>query len=524
MGLCEIAARMRALAGRRRAAVAAALGACAALALPPIHLLPLAVVGFAGLVWLLEGASGDARRPALAAFLVGWWFGFGHFALGLYWIANALLIEWERVGWMIPFAVFGLAAVLGVFTGLATSAVHASRARGVGAAFALAIAWSLCEWLRGHVLTGFPWNLTATVWAESPPMIQSAALFGAYGLSALTVLAFALPAALAARDARARWVPTLAAALLVAAGWGVGSYRLAGAGGATVPDVRLRLVQPNVPQALKWDPEAREANLRRMIALTRQPGFETRTHTIWSETATAFPVWGDNEILAQRRAQVAAAVPPGGMLVTGAPRFERAADGTLRVWNSLHAMDGDGTIHATYDKFHLVPFGEYVPFREILPIDRVVPGGIDFSAGPGPRLLSIRGLPLASPLICYEVIFPGQVVPDAGHAELLLNVTNDSWFGDSAGPYQHLAAARLRAVEEGLALVRSAGGGISAIIDPYGRIHASLGLGVAGVLDSELPVSIGQTFFAQQGNAAFVVLILALWSGLLVARKSRFTT
>ncbi|MBL8833829.1 MAG: apolipoprotein N-acyltransferase [Rhodospirillales bacterium] len=525
MDIRQIAARARALAGRRRATVAALLGAGAALALPPLHLLPLAVVGFAGLVWLVEGAAADARRPGLATFLVGWWFGFGHFSLGLYWVANALLIEWQRVGWMIPFAVFGLGALLGVFSGLATLAVRASRARGTGAAFALAVAWSLGEWLRGHVLTGFPWNLMATVWVESAPMIQSAALFGAYGLSALTVLVCALPATLAERDARARWLPTAAAILLVAAGWAAGAYRLAGADGDIVADVRLRLVQPNVPQALKWDPEAREANLRRMIELTRAPGFETRTHTIWSETATAFPIWGDNEILARRRAQVAAAVPPGGMLVTGAPRFERAADGTLRVWNALHAMDGAGTIEATFDKFHLVPFGEYVPLREILPIDRIVPGGMDFSAGPGPQLLAIRGLPLASPLICYEIIFPGRVVPESGRAGMLLNVTNDSWFGESAGPYQHFAAARLRAVEEGLALVRSAGGGISAVVDPYGRTHASLALGVAGVLDSALPRSIGVTPFAQHGNWAFAILILAIaGGGAFVTRILRGTT
>jgi apolipoprotein N-acyltransferase len=414
--------------------------------------------------------------------------------------------------------------VLGAFAGLATLGVRASRARGVAGVCALAVAWALGEWLRGHVLTGFPWNLTATMWVESVPMIQSAALFGGYGLSALSVLVCALPATLASAGRR-HWLPTSVAAVLLVAGWGAGNYRLAGAGSETVPDVRLRLVQPNVPQALKWDPEAREANLRRIIELTRAPGFETRTHTIWSETATAFPIWGDNETLARRRLQVAAAVPPGGMLVTGAPRFERAADGTLRAWNSLHAMDGDGVIHATFDKFHLVPFGEYVPFREILPIDRIVPGGIDFSAGPGPQLVSIRGLPLASPLICYEIIFPGRVVPDDGRAEMLLNLTNDSWFGQSAGPYQHFAAARLRAVEEGLALVRSAGGGISAVVDPYGRTRAALALGETGILDADLPRSIMATTFSHLGNAALFLLLLAIAAiGGIVARFSNART
>ncbi|MBI3506201.1 MAG: apolipoprotein N-acyltransferase [Proteobacteria bacterium] len=507
------AAYLRALTGRRRAIAAMLLGAAAALALPPLHVVPLAFAGFAGLVWLIEGTA-DAARPRRAAFFVGWWFGFGHFTVSLYWIANALLIEWERVGWMIPFAVFGISALLGVFTGACAAGVRASRARGVAGIFALALAWTAGEWLRGHVLTGFPWNLLATVWADSVPMLQGASLVGGYGLSALTALACAIPATLAAGAGYpARWKPTAAMLVLLAGAWVAGEARLADAKYETVPDVRLRLVQPNVPQALKWDPEAREANLRRIVAMSQLPGFETRTHVIWSETATAFPIWGDNEMLARRRAQVAEAVPPGGVLVTGAPRFERAADGTLRVWNSLHALDGDGTILATFDKFHLVPFGEYVPLRAILPIDRVVPGGMDFSAGPGPQLLAIRGLPLASPLICYEVIFPGEVVPASGRPKMLLNLTNDSWFGQSAGPYQHFAAARLRAVEEGLPLVRSAGGGISGVIDAYGRTRAVIGLGVTGILDAELPQAIPSTFFARLGEMAFAILLLAIAAG-----------
>jgi apolipoprotein N-acyltransferase len=277
-----------------------------------------------------------------------------------------------------------------------------------------------------------------------------------------------------------------------------------------VPDVRLRLVQPNVPQALKWDPEARERNLEELIDLTRSAGFETRTHTIWSETATAFPIWGDLPQLADRRRQIAAAIPTGGMLVTGAPRFARDAAGDIHAWNSLHALEGDATIAATYDKFHLVPFGEYVPLRDWLPVERIVPGGIDFSAGPGPQLLAIRGLPLASPLICYEIIFPGNVVPAGMRPGLLLNITNDSWFGQSAGPYQHFAATRLRAIEQGLPTIRAAGGGISAVLDAYGRPVAMLGLGQRGVLDAGLPVALPPTLYALAGEAVFWALLALL--------------
>jgi apolipoprotein N-acyltransferase len=508
---------LRALPARRRAAAAALAGATAALALPPLHLLPLGALAFTALVWLLDGTK-DAPRPFRAAFATGWWFGLGHHVIGLYWIANALLIEWERVGWMIPFAVFGLSALLAAFAGAATAAAARVGRGGVARVASLAVAWTAAEWLRGHVLTGFPWNLAASMWAETLPVLQAAAYVGAYGLTALTVLLFALPATLADRKDRPHWAPSVAGLLLLGIVASAGGARLETGDPGRVADVRLRLVQPNVPQALKWDPEARETNLAALIELSRAPGFETRTHVIWAETATAFPVWGDLEPLARRRAQVAQAVPPGGILVTGAPRFAREADGTLRVWNSLHALDGQGEIRATFDKFHLVPFGEYVPMRAILPIDRVVPGGMDFSAGPGPVRLEIPGLPSASPLICYEVIFPGEVVPAGARPQLLLNLTNDSWFGVSAGPYQHFAAARLRAVEEGLPLIRSAGGGISGVVDPYGRIVAGLDLAVAGVLDSDLPQSIPPTPYAQARDLS-TLAVLILIAGLAVLRR-----
>jgi apolipoprotein N-acyltransferase len=500
---------LRALPPRRRAAAAAFAGATAALALPPHYLLPLGAAAFTALVWLLDGARGAERRHR-AAFATGWWFGLGHHVIGLYWIANALLIEWQRVGWMIPFAVFGLSALLATFAGAATLAAASANRAGVARVALLAVAWTAAEWLRGHVLTGFPWNLAASMWAETLPVLQAAAYVGAYGLTALTVLLFALPATLADRDDRPHWGPSIAGFLVFGLVASAGAARLEAGDPGRVADVRLRLVQPNVPQALKWDPEAREANLAALIDLTRTPGFETRTHVIWAETATAFPIWGDLEALAMRRAQVAQAVPPGGILVTGAPRFAREADGTLRVWNSLHALDGAGDIRATFDKFHLVPFGEYVPLRAILPIDRVVPGGMDFSAGPGPVRIDIPGLPAASPLICYEIIFPGEVVPTGPRPDLLLNLTNDSWFGVSAGPYQHFAAARLRAVEEGLPLIRSAGGGISGVIDPYGRVTARLDLAVAGVLDAELPRSIPPTPYAYARDAVTLAVIAAV--------------
>jgi apolipoprotein N-acyltransferase len=274
----------------------------------------------------------------------------------------------------------------------------------------------------------------------------------------------------------------------------------------------LRLVQPDIEQSLKWDPQERQRNLILTADISLAPGFERVAHVLWPETATLFALAGEPAF----RRELAQLVPAGGYLITGSPRIER--EPALVAWNSLHALDAAGEIRATFDKFHLVPFGEYVPLRAILPIDRVVPGGMDFSAGPGPIRLEIPGLPAASPLICYEIIFPGAVVPAGPRPQLLVNLTNDSWFGVSAGPYQHFAAARLRAVEEGLPLIRSAGGGISGVIDPYGRATARLDLAVAGILDTDLPQSIPPTLYAQ-ARTPVTLAVLILIAGLAVRRR-----
>lgn len=500
----RIARSLGAARGWRRRLLAAALGAAAAASLPPLHVLPLAFVAFAGLLWLLQGIGRDAR-PGWAAFGIGWWFGFGFHVAGLHWIANALLIEWQRVGWMIPFAVFGLSGFLAVFVGLATLAVWRAGAAGLAGVFFLALFWTVAEIARGVLFTGFPWNLIATAWAGTESVLQLAAFGGAYGLSALSVALFALPA-----TARAR--PVLAGAAALGLAMGFGAWRLADNPSAFVPDVRLRLVQPVVPQALKWDPEAREANLERTIALSRVAGFETRTHVVWGETATAFPMWGEHPRFVERRLQIAQAAPPGGVLIAGAIRVESDPTGAIQAWNSAQAIDAQGGMLANFDKFHLVPFGEYVPFRGILPIDRVVPGSMDFSAGPGPATIAIPGLPPVAPLICYEIIFPGRVTDPTTRPGMILNLTNDSWFGYSAGPFQHFAAARLRAVEEGLPVVRVAGGGISGVIDPQGRVLAQLGLERVGVLDAELPKAGSPTPFSRYGTGILVAILAAFFA------------
>ena len=488
-----------------RAGIAVALGALTALAFAPIHAVPVLFVAFPGLLWLLDGCTG-AKRPRLSAFALGWCFGLGHFVPGLYWIALSLLTDPERFAWLVPFCVLGVPAGLAVFPAAAILLLHMSGARGAGRVLLFAGLWTLAEWLRGHVLTGFPWNLAAYTWSRWPEMIQLASVIGAYGLSLVTVAVAAAPALLT--DARLRLRAAGATAAVLVALFAFGTVRLAGPGESAVENVRLRLVQAHVAQSLKWRDEQRREILRSHLELSRSPGWERATHVIWPETAVPYVLSAD----ANARAAVALAAPPGGALITGGLRVTEPA-APFHVWNSLYAVTDDGTILSTYDKAHLVPFGEYVPLRRFLPIDKITPGTADLSAGPGPRTIALPGLPPFSPLICYEAIFPHDVV-GVERPAWLLNITNDAWFGKSTGPHQHFAAARVRAVEEGLPLVRAANTGISAVVDAKGRIVALLDLGARGVLDADLPGALDPTLYARFGDGGFALLLtLALASG-----------
>jgi apolipoprotein N-acyltransferase len=505
--LAGLEQRLARMAGWRRRLVLVAAGAMGALALPPLYLVPFFCATLWALIWAIRRAP-----SAKAAFAAGWWIGFGYFLAGLYWIASALLVDPLRFGWMIPFVVGGLSAVLALFAGAAAASARALPLRGVAAVLALALSWVFFEWLRGWVLTGFPWNLVGYVWAFSDPMNQLAALTGIWGLSLVTMIGLGLPALLALPTARPRAVLGAAAAglALLAAVWVGGAIRLADAAPAPTDGLRLRIVQAAIPQTLKNDANAANRNILEHIALTLQtPGFAAAQLVIWPEAAVPYLIERDPML----RAGLARAVPKGGFLFTGAPRGEPLTGPLEQIWNSLIVLDGGGTIRATYDKFHLVPLGEYVPLREIFPfLSKVTPGGMDFSAGPGPTTLRLPGLPAVGPLICYEVIFPHAVVDEGDRPDWLVNLTNDGWFGRLSGPYQHFASARLRAVEEGLPLVRAANTGISGIVDAYGRVIGRLGLGRVGVLDGVLPARLPPTPYARGGdwNVLALGLIVAL--------------
>lgn len=497
--------RVMTLRGWRRFLLALVLGALLALALPPFHLIPLAAVALTGLAWLVEGT-----KSGRGAFGVGWAFGFGHFLAGLFWIVNALLLFGTKFLVVYPIVVGFLPSILAIFIGLATMATRMTPLAGPARIVALAAWWVAFEWLRGHIFTGFPWNLTGYSWAFSDQMLQLASVLGVYGLSFLTVAALAMPATLGEgkkwrRDAS---VAVLGAVVALAATFGFGAARLASApalGSDVDPAVVLRVVQPNVEQVNKWDRARHEANFVHHLELSKAPGHDKVTAIIWPETAATF-------FLPEQKAaleMVAEAVPKNGLLLAGSPR-RGIVGGERHLWNSLIAIDGRGAVVGTFDKFHLVPLGEYVPLKDYLPLTKVVQGASDYSAGPGPRSVRFGTLPLASPLICYEVIFPGHVLGAGERPAWILNITNDGWYGDSPGPRQHFAIARLRAVEEGLPLVRSANTGISGVIDAYGRVVAKLDLGLTGVIDQALPLPLATPpVFARLGNWAVLAILLA---------------
>jgi apolipoprotein N-acyltransferase len=487
--------------GWTRILLALTFGAVAVLALPPLYIVPALVPAFTGLVWLLDGAP-NWRSAALIGFL----FGLGYFTAGLYWVANALLTKPEEFGWIAPLAPVGLAVILAPFPAIACALTKFARRPGVRRVLTFAAAWTLLEWVRSWAFTGFPWNLIGSVWAFSDAMLQPAAWIGVYGLGLATVAAAAMPSVMfrSTPGRRLAWTPLATACAVLAVFFLAGLGRLALIGDiGVVEGVQLRLVQANIPQNLKWRRELVDKHLLLQAELGARPGDPPPTHVIWSEASA--PLFLAND--AERLRLIGEFTPPGGLTLLGTLRMPPPGMEPIQVWNSVLALDDRGAVVGSYDKAHLVPFGEFMPLRSVLGLGSVAGGSTDFSRGPGVQTLRLPGLPPVGPLVCYEVIFPGAVTDRSDRPEWLLNLTNDGWYGISAGPYQHLVAARLRAVEEGLPVVRVANTGISAVIDPVGRVLVELGLGEQGVLDSALPQPLNRpTLFAMTGVRGILLL------------------
>ncbi|MCV0395048.1 MAG: apolipoprotein N-acyltransferase [Rhizobiaceae bacterium] len=516
----RLAGRVMLLWGWRRAATACAAGAFLALAQAPFDFPAAGFVSFTILVWLLDGATGDAARGRLggwrAFFGTGWWFGFGYFVAGLWWLGNALLVEAENFAWALPFAVFGLPALLALFHGFAAALARLFWTDGLGRIAALAAAFGIIEWLREFVLTGFPWNAIGLAAMPTPVLMQSAVLVGVTGMSAVAVFVFSAPALIA--DPRPRRAGLAIAAILVALHAGFGFWRTGEA--QPVPperNLKVRLVQPSIDQSSKWDTEERRRIFDVHLDLTRGPGEadERADLVVWPETSVPYLLTERPDALQA----IADALDDEQTLLVGAVRAEQGA-GQTRYYNSLTMVSGDGEILDAADKAHLVPFGEYLPLEPLLErlgLRRIVATPVSFSASPAPRQLTLPDETRILPLICYEVIFPAEVDAAARGADLIVNVTNDAWYGNTPGPYQHFRQAQIRAVETGLPLVRAANNGISGLVDPYGRIVDALALNGVGTLDGEIapgavarPLPLAPGLAGLGVIAAFAALALAL--------------
>jgi apolipoprotein N-acyltransferase len=502
------------LRGARRVLVAIAGGAIASLSLPPAGLWPALIVATGLLIWLLDGVFRQRetfRGRLLSAALVGWSFGFGYFATSLYWVGFAFLVDADTFAVLMPLGVAALPAGLAMFwAAAAAGAMTLWRPRGAGRAVLLAVALAAGEWLRGHLFTGFPWNAPGYAAGALDGLGQGAAVVGLYGMTLLVLLWAGLAAVLAtetlSRRALLAAVVVLAAAPLALA---AGHWRLANASSAMFDDIGLRIVQANIAQGEKWRPERQEEIVGAHLDLSTAGGLAGVTHLVWPESAVPMLI----DEAPEARDRLVQDLPPRTTLLLGALRREHenpAEAGALNVYNSIFAVAGSGEIVARYDKWRLVPFGEYLPLETLLKplgLRKLVPLPLGFSAGPAPRTLAIAGTPPFAALVCYEAIFPRALIDREARPEWLLNVTNDGWFGNTAGPYQHLEQARFRAIEEGLALVRAANTGISAVVDPYGRILHRLQLGEAGRIDSPLPRPLPPTVYARWGDLPFFFML-----------------
>lgn len=517
--------------GTRRILICLAAGLAGALALPPIGFVPALVIPMSLGVWLIDGGGAVRLERVRSAAAAGWLLGFGYFVGGLYWLGAAFLVEADRFAWLMPLGILGLPAVLACFTASGFALAALLWRPGATRILTLAFALGLSEIARGTLFTGFPWNVYGMAFGQFAVLAQTASIFGLYGLTALAIAICAAPATFADNPAkgRSRYAPTLFSGAVLIGLLAFGAARLSAAKTEFFPQVRLRIMQPNLPQDAKFRPAASAEILRRYLELSDRStspstaGLSNVTHLIWPESPFPFVLAREPQALSM----IGAALAGRTTLLTGAIRLDGERPSDVRAHNALQVVDGSGQIVASGDKSHLVPFGEYLPAAGLLRAIGLrqfvaLPGG--FEPGDERRAMSAPGLPAFQPLICYEAIFPGEVMPRRAEPgrlrpEFLLNITNDGWFGITAGPYQHFAQARLRTIEEGMGLVRAANTGISAIVDPYGQVLQELPLGVAGVLDGQLPRPINPPIYARHPWSSVAVLFAALLLASLVRSR-----
>ena len=503
-------------AGQKYKTTALLCGLLLAGALPPFFCWWLVFLSLGG-VFALSSKQNSVKR--LAA--IGYWFGFGFFAAGFYWIGNALLIDISKTGWLYPLVLLLNGAFFGLFTIFPFAAMKFGKTE-LGKILLLSAGWFLSsEWLRSVFLTGFPWNPLSSILAFSPLWLQTLAIWGTYGLSIIVIIIAMLPAVWLLKPSKRNiWAPLCSLGLILGL-YIYGDFALVQWGKLNDGEqIRVRLVQPSIPQTMKWSKEAIEKNFAQYVDLSRAEGLENIDFVVWGETASPFNLVYDLE----HRIAAQEAVPPKGYLLAGMLQDGYDVNtGDYVLYNSLLAMDYWGQIHNIYSKNHLVPFGEYIPFRQYLPkwIKPVTNMVGQFARGEKYQTIKLEGYAEFAPLICYEVIFSGQIVRQENKPKWAVVLTNDGWYGISAGPYQHLVAAQMRAVEEGISVVRSANSGISAVINPYGIITSQIGLAERGYIDDTVKISQSHlTLFGRWGNLVPLALSAVLVLISLLINKS----
>jgi apolipoprotein N-acyltransferase len=525
--------------GWRRFLILVAAGVLAAASVPPFFLLPALFLALPIWVWALDGAERRRgwRRLVGPAFHIGFAFGLGYFTVALHWLGAAFLQEGGIFLLLMPFAIVGLAAILSVFWGLGSALAHMLWSGGAFRIVTLASFLALAEWGRGHlfsVFSGFPFDLLGYALTANDQMVQLASVIGSYGLTVLAALLAMTPALIWPADQRSlvrRLIPIFLSILALAAQVAYGNWRLTTTTPTPRTDMKVRMVQPMVLDHADWTAADPAEVINRLIQLSESktsptdPGLPGITHLVWPESV--FPFFLTN--YPDGIALIARMLPDNALLLTGAPREPLGDDG-LPIpdnpgYNSILALDTNGEVVASYDKSHLVPFGEYLPFQSfwrLFGINQFVPGTNGWAPGDGNRLMSPPDTPPFLALVCYEAVFPGEIGNPA-EAQFILNVTNDAWFMGSVGPAQHAHHARMRAVETGLPMLRAANTGVTLSVDPLGRVTAQLAEEQIGVLDV-VPFQklAGGTIFTRIGDLPFwAFVVLGILGSLVAARPPR---
>lgn len=525
--------------GWRRFLILVAAGAIAAASVPPFFLLPALFLTLPVWVWALDGAEHRRgwRRLVGPAFQIGFGFGLGYFSVALHWLGAAFLQEGGVFLVLMPLAIVGLAAILSIFWGLGSALAHLLWSGGAFRLVTLASFLALAEWARGHLFSGFPFDLLGYALTANDEMLQLASVVGSYGLTFIAALIAMTPALIWPADQRGlvrRLIPIFLSIAVIAAQVAYGNWRLTSTTLTARTDMKVRMVQPMILDHADWSVADPDAIINQLISLSESkltpsdPGISGITHLVWPESV--FPFFLTN--YPDGIARIARMLPDTTLLLTGAPREPLGDDGLPILdnpgYNSILAIDSNGEVVASYDKSHLVPFGEYLPFQSfwrLFGINQFVPGTNGWAAGDGRRLMSPPGTPPFLALVCYEAVFPGDIgaPQDVRAAQFILNVTNDAWFMGSIGPAQHAHHARMRAVETGLPMLRAANSGVTLSVDPLGRVVSQLAEGQVAVLDvvpSE-PVP-GGTLFNRLGDLPFwVAVTLGILGSLIAARRPR---